>query len=329
MIISRAPVRIPLGGGGTDLKSYYSKYGGFLISAAIDKYIFISVNKRFYDSIRLSYSNTEIVDDVSQIKHKIFRETFKYLNVNKGIEVVSIADVPANCGLGSSSSFTVSLLNALHAYKREFVSQKQIAEEACHIEIDILKEPIGKQDQYISAFGGIVCLTINKKGDVTVEPIKMDDETLGQLESNILLFSTGIERSASDILTVQNEKSEKNDVQVINTLHEIKRIGFETKKAFENGDLDTFGELLNEHWQTKKNLSNNISNKFIDDCYNTAIKNGALGGKIMGAGGGGFFMFYHNKGRKNIIKALKDKGLIPMRFKFDFEGAKILVNMKK
>ncbi len=329
MIISRAPVRISLGGGGTDLESYYSKYGGFLLGASIDKYIFISVNKRFYDNIRLGYSETEIVNDRSEIKHRIFKEVFKFLDLNKGIEAVSVADVPANCGLGSSSSFTVSLLNALHAYKREYVSQKQLADEACHIEIDVLKEPIGKQDQYISAFGGITSLTFEKNGNVEVEPVKMDDETLSQLENDILLFYTGIERSASDILSSQNEKSKKDDSQVIDTLHEIKRIGYETKKAFEKGDLIRFGELLDEHWRIKKNMSNKISNKYIDDCYDTAMKNGALGGKIMGAGGGGFFMFYCNNNKAKLIKALREKELVPMKFRFDFEGAKILINMKK
>lgn len=328
MIISRAPVRISLGGGGTDLKSYYSKYGGFLIAGAIDKYVFICTNKRFYDSTRLSYSQTEIVRDVSEVKHRIFREALRYLGLNGGLELVSIADVPANCGLGSSSSFSVSLLNALHAYNKEFISQRQLAEEACHLEIDILGAPIGKQDQYISAFGGVTCLTFEKNGNVLVKPIRMRDEALRELENSILLFYTGIERSASEILSEQNEKSKKDDAAVIESLHEIKKIGLETRKAFENGDLDRFGELLDVHWQTKKNLSNKISNPFIDECYEIARKNGALGGKIMGAGGGGFFMFYCNNSKARLIQALKDKGLRPMNFKFDFEGAKILVNMK-
>jgi D-glycero-alpha-D-manno-heptose-7-phosphate kinase len=255
VIISRAPVRISLGGGGTDLKSYYSKYGGFLIAGAIDKYIFISANKRFYDSIRLSYSQTEIANSVDEIKHKIFREGLKFLNMNNGIELVSIADVPANCGLGSSSSFTVSLLNSLHAYKREFISQKQLAEEACHIEIDVLGEPIGKQDQYISAFGGVTTLTIERDGDVIVEPVKMNEEAVDELERNILLFHTGIERSASEILSEQNDKSMRDDAGVIETLHQIKKIGLKTKKEFERGDLDRFGDLLDVHWQVKKHLS--------------------------------------------------------------------------
>lgn len=331
MIISRAPVRISLGGGGTDLKSYYSKYGGFLIAGAIDKYLFICANKRFYNSIRLSYSQTEIVNTYDEIKHGIFREALKFVRPNdgSGIELVSIADVPANCGLGSSSSFTVALLNALHAYAREYISQKQLAEEACTIEIQKLGEPIGKQDQYISAFGGLTAMTFEKDGNVIVEPVKIQEEVRDELERNILLFYTGIERSASDILKDQNEKSKKDDSAVLDSLHQIKKIGYETKKAFETGNLDKFGELLDVHWNNKKHLSKNISNPFIDSCYDTALKNGALGGKIMGAGGGGFFMFYAPENHKALTRAMKQKGLNPMKFRFDFDGAKILVNMKR
>ncbi len=329
MIISGAPVRITLGGGGTDLASYYSKYGGFLIAAAIDKYVFISVNKRFYDSTRLSYSQTEIVNDVSEIKHQIFRETLNLLGLNGGLELVSVADVPANCGLGTSSSFTVSLLNALHAYKREFVGQRQIADEACHIEIDLLGEPIGKQDQYIAAFGGITCLTFDKDGDVYVEPLKISDEVLDQLESNILLFYTGRERSASEILSDQNERSKSDDPAMIQNLHRIKEIGLETRRVLERGRVDDLGELLHIHWEMKKRRSQGISDPFIDECYELARKSGAMGGKIMGAGGGGFFMFYTNNNDKpRLSQAMKRMGLRQERFKFDFEGVKTLVNMK-
>lgn len=330
MIISRAPVRISLGGGGTDLKSYYSKYGGFLIAGAIDKYVFISANKRFYDNIRLSYSQTEIVDNVADIKHRIFRAALTLLQIDGGIELVSIADVPANCGLGTSSSFTASLLNALHTYKREFVTQKQLAEEACHIEIDVLQEPIGKQDQYIAAFGGITCLTFDKNGDVLVEALKISDEALDQIESNIALFYTGIERSASEILAEQDEKSKKDDPKIIENLHKIKEIGLQTRKALESGNVDEFGELLHVHWETKRKRSQKMSDSFIDECYDVARKNGALGGKLIGAGGGGFFMFYcHNSDKPKLSRAMKNMRLKPMRFSFDFEGAKILINMKK
>jgi D-glycero-alpha-D-manno-heptose-7-phosphate kinase len=330
MIISRAPVRITLGGGGTDLKSYYSRRGGFLIAAAIDRYVFISANKRFYNSIRLSYSETEIVEDVSQIKHRIFREALRMLQIDGGIELVSIADVPSNCGLGTSSSFTVSVLNALHAYKREFVTQRQLAEEACHLEIDVLGEPIGKQDQYMTAFGGITCLTFEKNGDVNVEPLRVPEDTIDQMESDLLLFYTGIERSASAILHDQNTKTQQDDAGMLDNLDRIKQIAADSKKALERGDLAGFGQLLDAHWQTKKKRSNNISDPFLDECYETAMKNGALGGKIMGAGGGGFFMFCcNNSDRPALSQAMKKMGLAPLKFHFDFEGAKILVNMKR
>ncbi len=330
MIISRAPVRITLGGGGTDLGSYYSKFGGFLIAAAIDKYVFISANKRFYDSIRLGYSQTEIIDSIDHIRHRIFREALRFIGINSGIELVSIADVPANCGLGTSSSFTVSLLNALHTYKRDFVTQKQLAEEACHIEINVLGEPIGKQDQYISAFGGITCLTFEKNGDVLVEPLRISDEALDQLESNILLFHTGIERSASEILFEQNEKSKRDDPNIILNLHRIKEIGLQTRQALERNNIDKLGELLHAHWETKKKRSQKMTDPFIDECYEVARKNGALGGKIIGAGGGGFLMFYcRNSDKPRLSEAMKKMGLRPMRFHFDLEGTKILFNMKR
>jgi D-glycero-alpha-D-manno-heptose-7-phosphate kinase len=331
MIISRSPVRITLGGGGTDLNSYSSKYGGALIAAAIDKYTLVTAHSRFDDEIKLNYSKTEQIKNVDEIKHNIFREALKLLNIRKGIELTSLADIPGSSGLGTSGSFTIALLNVLHAYKREFVSQKQLAEEACKIEIDILKEPIGKQDQYISAFGGIISLEFAKDGSVTVDPVKMTEESQDELHNNIMLFYTGISRSASDILKEQNDKSKIDENITIETLHEIKKIGLDTKKAFEKGDIDKLGEFLDLHWRIKKRLSKNITNKFIDKCYELAKSNGALGGKIMGAGGGGFFMFYHN-GNNNqktaFVKALSKIGLKKMRYNFDFEGSKIILNMK-
>jgi len=332
MIISRSPVRITLGGGGTDLRSYYSKYGGALIAAAIDKYTFVTAHPRFPDDIRLKYSKIEQVDEVNEIQHNIFREALKLLDIDKGIELTSLADVPGRSGLGTSGSFTVSLLNALHSYKREFISQRQLAEEACKIEIEILKEPIGKQDQYMSAFGGLTHLKFAKDGTVTVEPVKMKEESRDELENNIMIFYTGITRYASEILKEQNEKSKKDDKSTLDTLHEIKRIGLYTKKALEKGDVDRLGEYLDVHWMTKKQLSKSISNKFIDDCYTLAKKNGALGGKIMGAGGGGFFMFYHNgsnKEKTEFTRILAKNNLKKIRFHFDFEGAKVLLNMKR
>ncbi len=329
MILSRAPTRITLGGGGTDLKSYYSQYGGFLIAGAIDSYCTILANKRFYDNIRLSYSQMEIKDEVADIDHRIFRAALKLIGIEKGIELHSTADVPAGCGLGTSSSFTVALLNALHAYNKDFVTQKQLAEEACHIEIDTIGEPIGKQDQYIAAFGGLTCLTFDKNGEVLVEPLRISREALDQLEGNILLFFTGKERSASEILCEQDEKCQQDNSEMIQNLHQIKEIGLETRKYLERGQVNIFGELLHVHWEIKKKRSQKMSDSFIDECYEVARKNGAAGGKLIGAGGGGFFMFYcnnNNSDKSRLMEAMQRMGLRWERFHFDFDGAKILVN---
>jgi len=327
MIVTRTPVRIPLGGGGTDLPSYYTQYGGFLISAAIDKYIYIAVNKRFEKSIRVSYSSTEIADSIDDIKHPIVREALKHLKIDSGIEITSIADVPSNTGLGSSSSFTVGLLNALHTYKNEKVNAKDLAEEACYIEIELLKEPIGKQDQYAAAFGGIICLEIDRLGSVKTTPLKLSEDSLDQLESNTLLFYTGIKRSASEVLGSQNKNASLNQEKVIQGMHLIKKIGLEIKEAFEKEDLETFGKLLDQHWQTKKTLSDKMTQDRIDQWYEIAKKNGALGGKLMGAGGGGFFMFYCNNGKNGFRKRMEQEELKEMRFRLDFEGSKVLVNI--
>jgi len=327
MILSRAPTRITLGGGGTDIKSYYSKYGGFLIAGAIDKYCTILANKRFYDSIRLSYSQMEIRDNVADIEHRIFRAALGLIGIERGIELHSTADVPANCGLGTSSSFTVALLNALHAYNKDFVTQKQLAEEACHIEIDALGEPIGKQDQYMAAFGGLTCLTFDKNGGVLVEPLRISNEVLDQLEGNILLFFTGKERSASEILSEQVERSNQDNPEMINNLHQIKDIGLETRRYLERGQVNMLGELLHVHWEVKKKRSRKISDPFINECYEVARKNGAAGGKLVGAGGGGFFMFYcNNNDKPKLVEAMQKMGLRWERFHFDFDGTKILVN---
>lgn len=327
MIVTRTPVRIPLGGGGTDLPSYYHQHGGFLVSAAIDKYIYITVNKRFEKSIRVSYSLTEIRDSVDEIKHPIVRKALKLLDLKEGIEITSIADVPSNTGLGSSSAFTVGLLNALHTYKREKLSAKELAEEACYIEIELLGEPIGKQDQYVSAYGGIICMKIDKLGNVGVNPVHLSEDALDQFESNTLLFYTGIKRSASEILSSQNKSTSSNRFEVLKSLHKIKEIGRKVKNSFEKGTISEFGKLLDLHWQTKRNLSKKVSSEDIDSWYNLAKKNGALGGKIMGAGGGGFFMFYCDNGKNGFRKAMEEKRLKEMRFHLDFEGSKVLINI--
>jgi D-glycero-alpha-D-manno-heptose-7-phosphate kinase len=327
MILSRAPTRITLGGGGTDLESYYSKYGGFLIAGAINKYCTVLASHRFYNDIRLSYSQTEIKKNVGDIEHKIFRTALEVTNIKDSIELHSTSDVPSSCGLGTSSTFTVALLNGLHAYKKEFITQQQLAEEACHIEIDIMGEPIGKQDQYMAAFGGLTCLTFEKNGDVIVEPLRVAAQVHDQLENNLILFFTGIERSASAILSDQDTKSKKDDADMVQNLHHIKEIGLETRKYLENGQVDMLGELFHSHWETKRKRSSNISNPIIDEAYDVARKCGALGGKLIGAGGGGFLMFYCKNGEKlKVVEAIQKMGLKWERFHFDFDGAKILVN---
>ncbi|MBI5401956.1 MAG: sugar kinase [Ignavibacteriae bacterium] len=322
MIISRAPVRLSMGGGGTDLPSYYKEYGGFLIATAINKYVYVSLNKRFEKTIRLSYSKTEIVDDLEKIEHRIFKEALKYTDIKNQVEIVSIADVPSNCGLGTSSTFTVSLLNALFTYKKEYLANEALADAACHIELDVLKEPIGKQDQYASAFGGFNAYWFNKDGSVNVEPLNVREEVIKDLQNNILLFYLKKERSASSILKVQNEKSLKRDAGTIDRLHKIKEIGLYTKKIFESGNIDEFGEILHNHWLTKKGLSDKVSDSDIDEIYEYARKNGAVGGKVVGAGGGGFLMFYCPKDKSKLVNAMGKFGLEPFWFYFEKDGVK-------
>ena len=336
MIISRAPVRITLGGGGTDLPSYYEKYEGFLISGAIDKYLLIEANKHFYDTINLKYSKQEEVTDINDIKHNLFREALKMVGVTKRIELTSLADVPAGSGLGSSGAFLISLLNTLCVYKNGYeLSKRELAEKACEIELDILKEHEGKQDKYACAFGGIRAYKFYKNGRVSVMPLANGDIVSSELEKNISIFFTGNTRKhmASDVLKHQDEKTKKDDSKLLEALHRIKEIGIETKKAFEEEDFDAFGHFLNEHWEIKKEMSSSPPNKFIDKYYNHAVKYGVLGGKIMGASTDvGFFMFYHpgpEKERKTFNNAMKNVGLRRMNFKFDKDGVTTMFNGDK
>jgi len=328
MIVTRTPTRIPLGGGGTDIRSYASRYGGFLISAAIDRYMYITVNKRFEDSIRVSYSKTEIADSVDDIEHPIVREALRFLGLEASLEIVSVADVPANTGLGSSGAFTVGLLNALHTFKRENVSQETLAEEASTILMDVLGEPIGVHDQYLAALGGITCLVIGQDGTVQASPLARSDGIVEELEASLLLFYTGVKRSASDVLADESRAISHSLDGVTAALDTVKQIGYQVKEALETGNLRRFGELLDHHWQSKKRLSTKVSSAGIDRWYELAKRNGALGGKIMGAGGGGFFMFYcENHSKACLRKAMAAQGLREMRFAIDFEGSKVLVNI--
>jgi len=325
MIISRTPVRVSIGGGGTDLPFFQPKYGASLITSAINKHIYVNVNKRFEDTIRLSYSKTEIVDNIDDLKHDRVREALRLLNIKSGIEITTIADIPSGTGMGTSSSFLVGLLNALHAYKREYVDTKTLADEACKIEIDILKQPIGKQDQYAAAYGGIINLNINKDGKVMVSPLNISDNVLQELQENLFMFYTGITRDTTEVLTKQKNEVE-SDERKIGNMMEIKKIGNSIKKCLEGGNCRRFGEWLNIHWQTKKKLASVMSNTKIDKYYDFALENGAVGGKIMGAGGGGFFIFYCDKNKNNFVNQMEKIGLKRFSFRFDFDGSKIVFN---
>ncbi len=324
MIITRSPLRISLGGGGTDLPSYYRQHEGFLIAAAIDKYVYITLHDTFQKEIIIKYSNTERVQRLDEIQHPIIRETLKLLNIrSENFELASLADIPAGTGLGSSSSFTCALLKALHTYNKSFVTPDDLAKEACHVEMDLLHEPIGKQDQYISAFGGINCFTFCKNDQVKTKELHLSKETLYDLEDHLLLFFTGYSRSASNVLKEQDEKSKKNDTSMIDNLHFVKELGYKSKTAFEQGDLEEFAHIMNVHWEHKKQRSNSMSNDHINTWYDIAMKNGALGGKLIGAGGGGFLMFYAEDNKK-LRKAMAREGLQEVRFRFDFDGSKVV-----
>ncbi len=330
MIVSRAPVRFSLGGGGTDLPSYANEHGGFLVAAAIDQYVSLCVARRFYDNFRLAYSKTEMVDSIDQIEHRIFREALRFMSPVRALELHSLADVPSNSGLGSSSSFTVALLNGLHAFKRDFVGTQQLAEEACHIEIDLLKEPIGKQDQYIAAFGGITAFTFDKDGSVHAERLPVKEDVIDELEASLLIFYSGVERSASTVLSEQAKTVKANKDDAVDRMHRIKAMGYDTKKLLLDGDIDRYGELLHEHWMNKRKLASNMTDPVIDEHYESARKAGAIGGKLMGAGGGGFFMFYVRPAeRRKVYETLTARGLRPMRFRFDFDGARIVANFHR
>ena len=325
MIITRSPLRISLGGGGTDLPSYYRSHGGFLIAAAIDRYVYITLHQTFQPGLILKYSKMEQVSRVDEVQHPIVREALAVAGIEEPyLEITSMADIPAGTGLGSSGSFTTALLKALHAYKKNIVHPQALAEQACQIEIDRLGEPIGKQDQYIAAYGGITCFEFFADDHVEAYPLKITPETLYNLEDNLLLFFTGYSRSASSILADQDKKSRQSDREMIENLHFVKDLGQQSKTALERGDLPQFGELMNVHWQHKKRRSGNMSNGDIDRWYDLALQNGATGGKLIGAGGGGFLMFYASD-KTRLRRVMMSQGLREVRFRFDFEGTKAVI----
>ncbi len=325
MIMTRSPLRITLGGGGTDLPSYYRKYGGFLISAAIDKYVYITLHENFNPELIVKYSQLERVTRVDDVKHPLVREAMKLVGMeNPSLEITSMADIPAGTGLGSSGSFSTALLKALHVYKKNLIHPSQLAAQACEIELEKLGEPVGKQDQYIAAYGGITCFKFNPDDTVEAEPLRISEETLHNLEDDFIMFYTGFSRSASSLLKEQDQKSRTDEKEMIENLHFVKELGMKSKIFLEEGNLHGFAELMNVHWEHKKKRSGNMSNEKIDAWYRLARENGALGGKLIGAGGGGFLMFYTEE--KNILRhAMTMAGLREVRFRFDFEGTKVMM----
>lgn len=323
MIISKTPLRISFVGGGSDIESFYSKLGGAVVSTTIDKYVYVTVNKKFDNHIRVSYSQTEEVSQVDKIEHKLVRETLKFHKIKGGVEITSIADIPSRgTGMGSSSSFGVGLLHCLYAYKSKYVSAEKLAEESSYIEIKKCKEPIGKQDHYNAAFGGFNFIQFNTDGRVRVEPLIFQKKTRDILKESLLLFYTGITRSASAIL-----KKQVNNVSISlekrKMIEKMVKLTYKLKADLQKNRLDTFGEILHQNWLLKKGLTEDISNALIDKWYDRALENGAIGGKLLGAGGGGFLLFFAPKQKHHkIIAALKELRLIP--FDFDTEGSKII-----
>ncbi len=328
MILSRAPLRIPLGGGGTDLSSYYSKFGGFFISAAIDKYVYVTVNRPASDDlIRLKYSKSEEVEHVRDLQHDLVRASLGELELDRNLEIASLADVPAGTGMGSSGSYLVALLVALHTLKRDHQPKWELAEQACHIEIDLAGHPVGKQDQYVAVWGGLNCYEVSCDGDVTVTALKIPTYAVEDLERCVLLFNVGQTRKSDLILGQQKSDTERGEQSVVDSLHRTKEIGLAIKEALEAGNLVRFGELLHEHWLNKKARSSQISDGRIDRIYELARSNGAFGGKLMGAGGGGFLMVLAETSHlRQVREALAAEGLRQMQFKFDLEGAKTLLD---
>lgn len=319
MIITRTPFRISFAGGGTDLPSYYKTGYGAVVSTTIDKYMYITINKRFDDSIRVSYSKTEIVDHVDDLEHDIIKAALKMVGISKGVEITSISDIPAGTGLGSSSSFTVGLLNALYTFIGQQRSAHELAEKACQLEIDILKHPIGKQDQFAAAYGGTNYFKFNADGSVSYKPIELSSSDLEVMNSKLSMWYTGISRNADSILTHQNNV----------TMNKLDTLDFMRNQADslaedlnKNGFSETFAKVLHEGWLKKSSITESISNSRLDELYQIALDNGAKGGKILGAGGGGFLLLYSDaKKREGLTEAL---GLQEMQFKITTHGSRVV-----
>jgi D-glycero-alpha-D-manno-heptose-7-phosphate kinase len=323
MIITRTPLRITLGGGGTDLPSYYGQFGGFVLSAAISKHIFISINRTFTPDYFLKYSALERVERARQIEHPIVREVLLAHDIGPSVEIVSMADIPAGTGLGSSGAFTVGLLRAVYAVSHDHVTAGDLASEACVIEIDRLQRAVGKQDQYVAAFGGVKCYDFNPDGQVAVSPLAMSTDTLHDLEEHLLMFFTGYSRDADRVLVEQKTRSEGGDMQMIDNLHFVKELGLRSKAALEQGDTDGFATLMHEHWEHKKKRSAAMSNSSIDRWYQLGRDSGAIGGKLVGAGAGGFLLFF-TRDKRALRQAMAAEGLTEVPFTFDQDGSTVL-----
>lgn len=324
MLISRTPLRISLGGGGTDLPSFYRRYAGFVLSAAIDKHVYIAINKTFTDDYFLKYSQLERVAVPDEIRHPIMRAALELHPVGPSVEIASLADIPAGTGLGSSGAFTVGLLRALHAYKREHITPGDLAEEAAHVEIEMLGDPVGKQDHYIAAYGGITCFEFGADETVHVSPLSISTSTLHDLEEHLLMFFTGYSRSASELLADQERRTETEDDAMVTALKKVQDVGLRIREALEAGKTREFAVLMHEHWLSKRERSEGMSNEAMNRWYELAIANGALGGKLVGAGGGGFLLFYADD-PKALRGAMAAEGLPEVRFSFEFEGSSMLV----
>ncbi len=324
MIITRTPLRISIGGGGTDLPSYYRRFGGALIASAIDKYVFIGINKTFSPGYLVKYSRYERAASIAEIHHPIVREALRLHNMEPSLDIISLADIPAGTWLGSSGSFTVGLVRALYAMRKQHVTAEAVAREACSIEIDILGQAVGKQDQYIASYGGVTCFEFLPDDTVKVTPLKISNQTRSDLEENLLLFFTGYSRTASDILEDQVKRTSGGDAAMIDNLHFIKDVGLRIKAALEAGDTAKFAQLMHEHWQMKQRRSGNMSSGSINRWYEVGRDAGALGGKMVGAGGGGFLMFYTHD-RTRLRQAMAREGLAELPFRFDYDGSTTIV----